>query len=155
DGVAWLGFFYGGNTAGAVLGSLLAGFYLLSFYDISIATYVAVALNVAVAAAAMLIAARAPHTIRAPRQSSVLTRARGSWVVYVVIGLSGLTALASEVIWTRLLSLLLGATVYTFALILAVFLLGLGIGSSVGSAVGRSLTRPKIALAWCQIALAV
>ena len=35
DGVAWLGFFYGGNTAGAVLGSLLAGFYLLSFYDVS------------------------------------------------------------------------------------------------------------------------
>ena len=30
DGVAWLGFFYGGNTAGAVIGSLLAGFYLLS-----------------------------------------------------------------------------------------------------------------------------
>ena len=51
DGVAWLGFFYGGNTAGAVLGSLLAGFYLLRVFDISIATYVAVALNVAVAAA--------------------------------------------------------------------------------------------------------
>ena len=48
DGVAWLGFFYGGNTAGAVIGSLLAGFYLLSFYDISVATYVAVALNVVV-----------------------------------------------------------------------------------------------------------
>ena len=29
DGVAWLGYFYGGNTAGAVIGSLLAGFYLL------------------------------------------------------------------------------------------------------------------------------
>ena len=45
-GVAWLGFFYGGNTAGAVLGSLLAGFYLLRVHDIAIATYVAVALNV-------------------------------------------------------------------------------------------------------------
>src|SRR6185295_6539007 len=33
DGVAWLGFFYGANTAGAVIGSLLAGFYLLSSYD--------------------------------------------------------------------------------------------------------------------------
>ena len=41
-----------------------------------------------------------------------------------------MTALAAEVIWTRLLSLLFGATVYTFSLILAVFLLGLGIGSS-------------------------
>src|ERR687891_713333 len=49
-GVAWLGFFYGGNLAGAVAGSLLAGFYLLRVYDMPTATYVAVALNVIVAA---------------------------------------------------------------------------------------------------------
>src|SRR5678809_730510 len=53
SGVAWLGFFYGGNIAGAVLGCLLAGFYLLVFYDISIATYVAVVLNLTVATAAL------------------------------------------------------------------------------------------------------
>src|SRR6188472_4268551 len=45
SGVAWLGFFYGGNIAGAVIGSLLAGFYLLRVYDMAVATYVAVALN--------------------------------------------------------------------------------------------------------------
>ena len=45
-------------------------------------------------------------------------------------------------IWTRLLSLLFGATVYTFSLILAVFLFGLGIGSSLGSAIGRSTDAP-------------
>src|SRR5215831_3375046 len=47
-GVSWLGFFYGGNIAGAVIGSLLAGFYLLRVHDISITTFVAVALNVTV-----------------------------------------------------------------------------------------------------------
>ena len=61
---------------------------------------------------------------------------RAPWAVYVAIALSGLTALAAEVIWTRILSLLFGATVYTFSLILAVFLVGLGIGSSLGSAIG-------------------
>src|SRR6185437_15495414 len=45
EGVSWLGFFYGGNIAGGVLGSLLAGFYLLRVFDMGIATYVAVALN--------------------------------------------------------------------------------------------------------------
>ncbi len=45
-GVSWLGFFYGGNIGGAVIGSLLAGFYLLRVYDMAVATYVAVALNV-------------------------------------------------------------------------------------------------------------
>ena len=38
-GVSWLGYFYGGNLAGAVAGSLLAGFYLLRLYDMPTATY--------------------------------------------------------------------------------------------------------------------
>ena len=45
QGVSWLGFFYGGNIVGAVIGSLTAGFYLLRVYDTAVATYVAVALN--------------------------------------------------------------------------------------------------------------
>src|SRR4051812_30224222 len=49
NGISWLGFFYGGNIAGAVIGSLAAGFYLLRVYDSAVATFVAVALNVAVA----------------------------------------------------------------------------------------------------------
>src|SRR5207245_4618761 len=49
QGVSWLGFFYGGNIAGAVFGCLLAGFYLLRIYDVAVATYVAAALNGAVA----------------------------------------------------------------------------------------------------------
>ena len=153
DGVAWLGFFYGGNTVGAVFGSLLAGYYLLSFYDISVATYVAVALNGGVAVAAMVIASQAPHGSPAPSGMSHTAAPRRRTAIYVVVALSGLTALASEVIWTRLLSLLLGATVYTFALILAVFLAGLGLGSSVGSAVGRRLKDPTVTLGWCQLGL--
>src|SRR5580765_1391698 len=62
EGVSWLGFFYGGNTAGAVIGSLLAGYYLMSTFDISITTYVAVALNVGVALLAFAAATWAPYT---------------------------------------------------------------------------------------------
>jgi len=151
-GVAWLGFFYGGNTAGAVVGSLLAGFYLLRVTDITVTTYVAVALNVTVAGLALLVALRMPYEppVVAP---ALLSRPRDRWAVYIAIGLSGLTALAAEVLWTRTLSLLFGATTYTFSLILAVFLTGIGIGSSLGSALGRGLVRPRIALAWCQLLL--
>jgi len=152
DGVAWLGFFYGGNTAGAVLGSLLAGFYLLSAFDVSVATYVAVALNVTVAVLALVLSVPAPFVAAAPARETRPTSGRG--LVYLVIGLSGLTALGSEVIWTRLLSLLFGATVYTFSLILAVFLAGLGIGSTLGSALARGARRPRVALGWCQLSLA-
>src|SRR5213075_1604277 len=53
EGVAWLGFFYGGNIAGAVFGSLLAGFYLLRVHDMAVATYVAVAIDLAVVLASL------------------------------------------------------------------------------------------------------
>src|SRR4028118_2094142 len=57
DGVSWLGFFYGGNTAGAGLRSLLAGFYLLRVHDTAFATFVAVGLNLLVAGIALAAAA--------------------------------------------------------------------------------------------------
>jgi spermidine synthase len=79
--------------------------------------------------------------------------ASGRSAVYITIALSGLCALAAEVIWTRLLGLLFGASVYTFSIILAVFLVGLGIGSSFGSMLARSLSRPRLALGWCQMLL--
>ena len=49
---------------------------------------------------------------------------------------------------------MLGATVYTFSIILAVFLAGLGLGSMAGSLLARSRARPEIALGWCQVLLA-
>ncbi len=61
EGVSWLGFFYGGNTGGAVIGSLLAGFYLLRVHDMATATFVAVALNVSVAVLAILVARAVRH----------------------------------------------------------------------------------------------
>ena len=59
-GISWLGFFYGGNTAGAVAGCGLAGFYLLRVHDLQFATWCAAALNVGVALCAVAIAALAP-----------------------------------------------------------------------------------------------
>jgi len=153
-GVSWLGFFYGGNIAGAVFGCLLAGFYLLRIHDMATATYVAATINGAVALTGLVLAAmtrhRAPDAVAA---QDLAVRAPGSWAVYVAIAASGLCALGAEVIWTRLLSLLLGGTVYTFSIILAVFLLGLGIGSSVGSFLSRGTARPRIALGCCQMLL--
>jgi spermidine synthase len=152
NGVSWLGFFYGGNIGGAVLGSLLAGFYLLRVYDVTIATLAALGLNVAVAMVGFA-AAKVTHYEPATEDAQGGASETGAWPIYVTIGLSGMTALAAEVIWTRHLSLLFGATVYTFSLILAVFLLGLGIGSTGGSALARSLKRPRLVLGWCQLGL--
>src|SRR5689334_16305698 len=116
EGVSWLGFFYGGNIAGGVLGSLLAGFYLLRVYDLGVATYAAIALNVTVALLGIVLAKAAPkvEVIASDREDRTVKPVPGAWAVYLAISLSGMTALSSEVIWTRLLSLLFGGTVYTF-----------------------------------------
>ncbi len=152
EGVSWLGLFYGGNIAGAVFGCLLAGFYLLRLFDMAVATYVAASINFAVAVIGLAIAAMTPDRGEESTPSGAVT-AR-AWGVYGTIALSGLCALGAEAIWTRLLALMLGATVYTFSIILAVFLLGLGLGSAVGSLLARSLKQPRFALGCCQFLLA-
>ncbi len=173
-GVSWLGFFYGGNIAGAVFGCLLAGFYLLRLHDVVVATLAAAAINLGMALLAFALAATNPGTGEsesdgaseaAPADRDRDPAALGApalgappphevWPVYVAIALSGMTALGAEVIWTRLLSLMLGGTVYTFSIILAVFLTGLGIGSAIGSAMARGRASPRALLAVCQLLLA-
>ena len=154
QGVAWMGFFYGGNIAGAVAGALLAGFYLLRVHDVTTATFAAVALNAIVAVSAIALSRR---TAYAPAQAADGPRPAslpaGSWPVLVTIGLSGATALAAQAVWTRLLTLLLGGTTYTFSLILAAFLTGLGIGSGAASYLARSIVNPRTALGFVQVLL--
>src|ERR1051325_5571422 len=81
QGVSWLGFFYGGNIAGAVVGSVLAGFYLLRVHDSAVATFVAVGVNIVVAALAFAIARATPYRETAPA-SAVIGPTTGSGVVY-------------------------------------------------------------------------
>ncbi len=179
EGAAWLGSLYAANIAGGILGAVLAGFYLLRVYDVAVATLFAAALNVAVAVGGFWLAGidrRGPVATRSATRASTAADVEDSvpralpmseaparqehgpeaiaWPVYAVTALSGLTALSSEVLWTRHLSLLLGGTVYTFALIAAVFLFGLGLGSAFGATLGRR-SNARNSLGACQALLAV
>jgi len=157
-GVSWLGFCYAANIGGAVVGTLAAGFYLLRVHDGYVATFVAVALNVGAGLVGLRLAARVEHrepaTAAAPGAPARSAPPAAPGPIYLVTALSGMTALSAEVLWTRHLSLLLGGTVYTFALILAVFLFGLGVGSAGGAALGRRV-QPRLALGACQLLLSV
>jgi len=152
-----LGYFYGGNIVGAVCGSLLAGFWLLRVYDMPMATYVAVAINATIACLSYALSRRTPYEPSRPAATPTQNASRTPLArrcVYVAIGLSGFTALGAEVVWTRLLSVMLGATVYTFSIILAVFLAGLGLGGGVTSHLARHLKDARVALGVCQLLLA-
>src|SRR5215475_4602817 len=62
-GVSWLGILYSGNIAGAVIGCLIAGFYLLRIHDLAVATYVAATINVVLAAIAFGLSAATSYKI--------------------------------------------------------------------------------------------
>jgi spermidine synthase len=162
--VSWVGLFYSANIAGAVFGCLLAGFYLLRVYDAVTAVLVAAALNGLVAAPAFILAGKGPHISasggasggssgRRKRNVVVAVGAPQDWSVHLAIALSGCCALGAEVVWTRLASLMLGATVYTFSIILAVFLVGLGIGSCAAALRSSRVVTPRLALGGCQLLL--
>ena len=123
---------YGSNIAGGVIGCFTAGFYLLRVHDMAFANGVAVALNLAVAGVAWAMSRRESAP---PARTLVASESnpRASRSVHLAIAISGFCALGAEVVWTRLLSLMLGPTVYTFSIILGIFLAGLGIGSAAGS----------------------
>ena len=156
-GVSWWGLLYGGNTIGAVFGCLLAGFYLLRMYDVAAATWPPRHQSGGGGRSASRWR-RAPRRGSKPDAAWSRSRSRpkrrptAAVAIYVTIGLSGASALGAEVVWTRLMGMMLGSTVYVFSIILAVFLIGLAIGSTVGAWVSRS-ARPRLALGWCQILL--
>lgn len=120
------------------------------------ATYTTFAINLAVAIAAWAIARRTQVTPSESPGALIAEHAAGSPLIYASIALSGVTALSAQVLWTRVLSLTFGATVYTFSLILAAFLSGLGVGNILGSIMTRrTVPHPRIALGWCQVLLCV
>ncbi len=156
NGASRTGLIYTANIVGAAAGTVLAGFYLLRVYDTVIAGAVAVVINMAVAIALWLMSrglAAAP-TPSAPPALPALPAPSAPWPIYLVAALSGFTALGAQVVWTRQLSLLFGASVYTFSLILAVFLGGLGAGSLAGAALARRTTAPAALLGRLQLLLA-
>lgn len=139
-----LSFLYGFNTLGAVCGAFLAGFVLLRLYAVSTTLYLAVATNVLIGVVSLMLQERfagvsAPEG-RAPQAPAAVATPDGPLPVTLVlwgIGLSGFCALGYEVLWTRILTIAVGASVYGFAIILVAFLTGIALGSAAYGALAR------------------
>ena len=145
---------YGCNTAGAVLGCLLAGFYLLRVYDMATAAWVGASINILVAVLSYFLAGQRQREQSLDEEPASAETTAPLWAVYLAIGLSGFCALGAEVIWTRLLGMLFLGTVYVFSIILAVFLTGIASGGSLASIAIRRGKDPGTLLGWSQMLLA-
>ncbi|MEK7803599.1 MAG: hypothetical protein AAB251_04295, partial [Deltaproteobacteria bacterium] len=64
-----------------------------------------------------------------PLFENEMDRKKLTFIVILAFTISGFCSLAYEVLWTRVLSLVLGSSVYAFTIMLATFLVGIGIGS--------------------------
>ncbi|HEX5718374.1 MAG TPA: fused MFS/spermidine synthase [Thermoanaerobaculia bacterium] len=132
------GLLYALNTLGAVAGALVTTFWSLEHLGIRTTIWAAAVLNLAVAAVAWfsrMSAAEAPEETAEPRREVF---------VPIAAGVVGFAFLLMELVWYRMLAPLLGGSSYTFGLILAMALLGIGLGSLLYGAGPRQL-RPTLA----------
>ena len=152
-----IGALYSINTAGAIFGTLCAAFLLLPAVGLRWTVYSGAAVNGLVFIAAALVARRS--TSRVPVQTSMKRGAAnedkqvGRWVLPMMT-LSGAISFAYEVLWTRLLSQILGGSVYAFSTMLASFLLGITIGSAIGARFSKTRAAATIGFSWAQIGTA-
>jgi len=124
-----VGRLYGANTIGAVVGTGIAGFVLLPQLGLQTATVMTAAGNVLLCLGAVTLA-RTVDALPAPTEKEEETP-KATWKIGplpIIAMLAGLSSLAYEVAWFRIMALILGASAYAFSIMLFSFLLGLGVG---------------------------
>jgi len=138
------------NTAGAVAGAALCGFVLIPAWGLDGAVYCAVSLNMAAASIAWWLSRRPamadamqPADVGQTSPDETGDSAGLRRRLLLVLFLTGLVAIATEVGWTKYLAIYTGATIYGFAAILTVFLVGITAGSW---AIGRVQKRVALTL---------
>jgi len=142
----WVGWLYGLNTAGAVAGTVVAGFVLVARFGLAGSNLLLAGVNFGVGLAAIARArvdrsrsgaalagarpAGAPEALQ-PRRVAPAGGGRASLypLILALFLVNGVFNLAHEVLWARALALIIGTTTYALSVMLAVFLAGIAAGS--------------------------
>ena len=132
---------YAFNLAGAIAGTIAAGFFLLPTFGVRATISIAAATNVLIGVAAFLIDAKVDATdtnldpvgdevISAP--ASAVAGGATFWLTCAII--SGFVTISMQIVWSRLLAMIIGSSTYAFSIVLALFLAGLALGAYLVSA---------------------
>jgi len=151
-----LGLLYGLNTLGAVMGTALAGLFLIEHVGIRASLWATAAVNVGLGVGALWLAqplvvgspTREVPPAGGPPAAAGLLRS----VALVLLAVTAFASLLDEIAWTRVLAMIVGGSTYAFTLVLLVFLLGIGIGSRI---VARGRLPPARTAAYAALAQAV
>lgn len=128
------------NTAGAVLGAFLAGFLLIAAIGVNETILTAAVVNlliggIVLAFSGKRLAVREEKRLEKKDQETLYAKPYTLNPILIAFGLAGFSALALEVLWTRVMVMVFGGSIYAFTIVLVTFLLGIALGSAVGSAI--------------------
>jgi|GEM_PF-1546140 len=153
-----LGMIYGINTLGAAVGTLLSGFVLIELLGNTASVWFANALNIAVAAAVYSARSRfsQDYAKRAAstKKSATIPTPLPPAVVGIILIASSFATMAYELVWMRATKYLIGNSTYAVSLVLALFLIGLGLGSAAHRLITQRY-RPAMALTASQVMTAL
>ncbi len=132
---------YAANTAGAIAGTLLAGFILIPWLGITGSALAAAALNGAAAVVALALSSRAGQADAANEQTTAPTNMAGASdrdipggrLALVLYAVAGGIALGYEVVWSQAIVQFISTRTFAFAVVLATYLAGLAIGSALAA----------------------
>jgi spermidine synthase len=164
-----VGSLYALNTFGAVLGAAATGFVLIPALGMTATTITAASMNILLGIVALTVsrkAERTPHETAAvpvdepeAKKSSPLpaSESQPGQITVVIAGfaISGFVALSYEVIWSRVLALIIGSSVYAFSIMLTTFLVGLAAGATIASRLVDRIRRPVRMFALIEAAVGV
>lgn len=151
-----VGVVYSADTVFAAIGALLAGFVLLPMAGISRTIAIAAVINIL---SGIYLYKKSGETGTAQvevekRNESVIHWHEGAVaIVFVSFLLSGFAALAAEVVWIRFLSLTLGTSMYSLAIITASFLVGLSLGSFLAGKYIDKMQNPLTIFAFVELCI--
>lgn len=150
-----LGLLYGANTLGAVCGVVAAGFYLLPTLGLKMTNCAVVVVSIVVGLLAIAVAfVRTKGLVAEAASEDPCLRAtgtRGLRGAMLLAGCCGAIALGLEVAWFRALILVFGSTTYSFTVMLAIFLLGIGLGPVVLAWVSDKVNEALTVVGWCLV----
>jgi predicted membrane-bound spermidine synthase len=153
-----IGLLYGVNTFGAAVGTLVSGWYLVGTIGYERTLHVGAGLSL-IAGLLCLVRARGlddsgwhaiPEPYPAPQMEALTGRA---WMWSVLVFTSGFIAISLELVWFRILEVLLHSNAYTFAHLLAFILIGYAMGSLGGARIVSRIVHPGRTFLWIQVVL--
>lgn len=152
-----VGGLYAINTMGAVGGAIVAGFVLLPELGLRGTVWCGVAVNFLVFIIAVLVSKWSTPTVQSSDSEAATPTSEQFqyvWMILPIMLFSGVCTFVYEVLWTRLLSHILGGSVAAFAIMLASFLSGIAIGSLVASRFAKTRTAAALAFISSQLGIA-